>query len=40
MMREEVLASRYQILATTMTERIKNLTFYHWWPEPEILATG
>lgn len=30
---EEVLASRCQILSTTMSEKIKNLTFYHWWPE-------
>ena len=29
---EEVLAQRCQILSTTMTERIKNVTNYYWWP--------
>lgn len=37
---EEVLSERCQILSTTMTEQIKNLTNYHWWPAPEIVATG
>jgi len=35
---EEVLIERCQILSTTMTDQIKNLTDYHWWPEPEIFA--
>ncbi len=29
---EEVLVQRSQILSTTMTEPIKNLTNYYWWP--------
>ncbi len=29
---EEVLTQRSQILSTTMTEPIKNLTNYYWWP--------
>ena len=28
---EEVLAQRCQILSTTMTEPIKNVTNYFWW---------
>ena len=32
---EEVLTERCQILSTAMTEQIKKLTYYHWWPEPE-----
>lgn len=35
---EEVLVERCQILGTTMTEPIKNLTNYHWWPKPENLT--
>lgn len=30
---EAVLAERCQILSTTMTEPIKNLTNYYWWPQ-------
>lgn len=37
---EEVLVERCQILSTTMTEQVKNLTHYHWWPKTEIFASG
>ncbi|XWK87163.1 MAG: IS630 family transposase [Phormidium sp.] len=37
---EEVLMERCQILSMTMTEQIKNITDYHWWPETEIFASG
>ena len=30
---ETVLEERCQILSTTMTEPIKNLTNYYWWPQ-------
>jgi hypothetical protein len=30
---EAVLEERCQILSTTMTEPIKNLTNYYWWPQ-------
>ena len=36
----EVLMERCQILSTTMTDQIKELTDYHWWPETEIFASG
>ena len=30
---EAVLEERCQILSATMTEPIKNLTNYYWWPQ-------
>ncbi|GAC1460838.1 MAG: hypothetical protein NVS2B14_15430 [Chamaesiphon sp.] len=37
---EEVLEERCQILATTMTEQVKHLTHYYWWPKTEVGASG
>jgi transposase len=37
---ETVLEERCQILSTTMTEPIKNLTNYYWWPQNSLPSEG
>jgi transposase len=37
---EAVLSERCQILSATMTEPIKNLTNYYWWPQNSSSSEG